>query len=360
LISQKRNSAKLVVWGCLPKINPQAIESVYNGPKISVEEWSFFEDLFDQPIEKIYNVHTNRLVIKNKRTDSRSLSVLSLLNILNDAFYFSDRKIWYILVEKGCNERCTYCSDRLVFSHLRSEPIPEVVSQIDIGLKCGFRHFYLVGRDLGSYGHDLNSDLPTLLEKILESHPDEDYKLSLYNMSPKSLVEFHPRLDSLFSSGKIYEIGSHIQSGSERILRLMGRKVSIRKWLIVMRTINNKYPSIRLNSSIMVGFPTETEQDFDKSLELIEHPLFDNVDVYKYEERPNLPSLRLGGRVPEEVKAARRVRMFRHVIFAVAKKKIIKLRIIALIQMLIFYAIGFCGARVKRKDAGDLQQPSSS
>jgi threonylcarbamoyladenosine tRNA methylthiotransferase CDKAL1 len=345
LISLKKSSAMLVVWGCLSEINREAVRRVHKGPLIGPENWDFFYDLFDQPKQRMHYVHANRLSVKSRLIRSPLVSVKGLLNLLRETFFYeSPRKTWFIKIESGCKEKCTYCSDRLAFKCVRSQPMDVIISQFELGLESGFKRFQLVGRDLGSYGCDIDSDLPALLNKILENHSDQDYKLYLRNMSPMSLIELYPRLNNIFSSGKIFQIGSHIQSGSDRVLGLMGRKFSVLKWLSIMKEINKNYPDIRLYTSIIVGFPTETEQDFNKSMELLDNLLFDTVDLYKYEERPNIPSLRLRGRVPSEVIEARTNRMGRKIISNYFKKRIRGIQVLSLIQALIF-AIDFSIAR---------------
>jgi threonylcarbamoyladenosine tRNA methylthiotransferase CDKAL1 len=354
LMKLKKNSSILVVWGCLPEINPEAVKRIHTGPVVGPQNWDFFKDLFNQSKERMDNTHANRLCAKNKLNNSPSFSSGGILNVLQNAFYFSDRGIWYIEVASGCGENCTYCSDRLAFKHLKSIPMDEIISQFETGLKKGFKRFYLVGRDLGSYGRDLGTDLPTLLNMIIKSHPDQDYRLYLKNMSPRSLIEFYPRLTNVFSSGKVFEIGSHFQSGSERILKLMGRRFAIGKWLVIMRSINENFPNIRFTTSLIVGFPTETEEDFNKSIELLDDFRFDRVDVYAYAERPNLPSLKLGGRVPDKVKMERYKRAYRKAFFASFNNKIIRLQLIYLIQSLIFYATDFDARRARRQMKYDL------
>lgn len=340
LISLKKNSALLVVWGCLSEINREAVRRVHKGPLIGPENWDFFADLFDQSKQRMRYLHANRLSVKSRSIRPPLVSVKGFLNLLRDVSFYESRKTWFIKIESGCKENCTYCSDRLAFKCVRSQPMDAIISQFELGLKSGFKRFQLVGRDLGSYGCDINSDLPALLNKMLENHSDQDYKLSLWNMSPMSLIELYPRLNSIFSSGKISLIGSHIQSGSDRILGLMGRKFSVLKWLSIMKEINKNYPDIRLYTSIIVGFPTETEQDFNKSMELLDNLPFDTVDLYKYEERPNIPSLRLRGRVPSKVIEARTNRMGRKIISNYFKKTTRGISVQSLIQNLIF-AIDF-------------------
>ncbi|MCJ7635240.1 hypothetical protein MUP77_22980, partial [Candidatus Bathyarchaeota archaeon] len=144
-----------------------------------------------------------------------------------------------------------------------------------------------------------------LLDKIMDRYSDQDYALVLRNISPNTWLDMHAEFGHLLSTGKILEIGSHIQSGSQRIIKLMGQDINLPKWIEAIKDVEKRYPAIYLTTSIMVGFPSETDEDFRRTKELLNIIAFDNIYVYKYDERPNLPSLRLPGRIPEEIKKAR-------------------------------------------------------
>ena len=85
----------------------------------------------------------------------------------------------------------------------------------------------------------------------------------------------------------------------------MGKKIKINDWKQTIHDINKNYPNIRLITSIITGFPGETEEDFNKTLKLLQDLLFDRIDVYSYTERPNLPSLKLTNQVPTTTKLTR-------------------------------------------------------
>jgi tRNA A37 methylthiotransferase MiaB len=164
--------------------------------------------------------------------------------------------------------------------------------------------------------------LANLLQTIYERYPHQDYKLLLDNVSPNALIDIYPDLDSSLLSNKVFELGSHIQSGSGRILKLMGKRFKIYDWIRVIKSISRDHPHIRLTTSMMVGFPSESEQDFRKSLDLVNTLLFDKIYVYSYNERPGLPSRRIKGQVPENIKGKRKRRMLYYAMLNVLKKRI--------------------------------------
>ncbi len=320
LLRLKNNRARLIIWGCLPKINPASLKDFYDGPLIGPEEcWDFFRNYFSLLKEKNFDTFANTLNRSNipKQAENGQQSLIEKFTHLYSffnyqrlrLFHFRRRMItkntWYIKIVNGCKNSCTYCSDRLAYKTVKSQSIQEIKMQFEHGLDRGHRYFWLVGRDLGSYGIDKGITLVDLLDEMIESYPKIDYKISLNHVSPNSLIELYPKLEHILASKKIVQLGSHIQSGSSRILKLMGKNFSVDNWVEIINDIKRKYPKIKLATSIMVGFPDETDKDFERSINLLKTMLFDRVMIYKYNERPNLPSLRIEKRISEAIKNKR-------------------------------------------------------
>jgi tRNA A37 methylthiotransferase MiaB len=173
-------------------------------------------------------------------------------------------------------------------------------------LVANHKHFFFVGRGLGSYGYDIGLTLADLLNKIVETYTDQTYKIFPGNVSPNSLIALYTKLDQTVLSKRIFEIDSSIQSGSERILKLMGKTFKLDDWKKTMEDLDRNYLNIRIATSIMTRFPGETQDDFEKTMNLFSNLLFDRIDMFTYNERPNLPSLRLKGRVPVATRIRRR------------------------------------------------------
>jgi len=345
LLKLKKSSARLIVWGCLPKINPVSLKDVYNGPMIGPEEsWPFFLRYFNLIEKEDFDVYANSLnkchLLKQKV--HRQLSKREKLTNIYRYLQFQRDKIsnfekgrdpknmWYIKIVSGCKNSCTYCSDRLAYKSVKSQPIEKIIEQFKTGLDKGYRYFLFVGRDLGSYGCDLGITLPDLLNAILVKYQKIDFKICLTQISPNSLIDMFPELEKVLASKKIFCLGSHIQSGSSRLLKLMGKNFSLEKWVEIIRHIEQKYPEIILETSIMVGFPSETNQDFERSVNLLNYLRFDRINLYKYNERPNLPSLRIKGRVPEETQNRRYYDMLNYVTLFKARKRMKPAKILTL------------------------------
>jgi threonylcarbamoyladenosine tRNA methylthiotransferase MtaB len=322
ILSQKKASSELIVWGCLPKINPESLRRVFKGTMVGPEDWTFFYELFSQPKEIADNVNANALSVDDELTLANIGPLSRVLWRFRRYLDVQPKRIWYIRIESGCANCCTFCSDRLAYSYVRSQPIERIIQQFALGLRNGYKYFSFVGRDLGSYGCDMGLSLAGLLQAIYEKYPHQDYKLLLDKVSPNALIDVYPDLDSSILSNKVFELGSHIQSGSDRILKLMGKRFKVYDWIRVIKSISRDHPQIRLTTSMMVGFPSESEQDFRESINLVNTVLFDKIFVYSYNERPGLPSLRIKGRVPENTKRKRERRMIHIANLNVRKKRI--------------------------------------
>jgi MiaB/RimO family radical SAM methylthiotransferase len=314
ILNQKKTSSELIVWGCLSKINPESVRRIFRGTLVGPEDWAFFYELFDRSTSNYAaeGVTANMLSVSPllELTNPTPLSRIYVRTLRFRRFLDTrPARLWRMRIESGCSNCCTYCSDKLAFRSLKSQPIESIIQQFSLGLKNGYKYFSLEGRDQGSYGRDIDLSLADLLQEINKKYPHEDYKLILDQVSPNTLIEIYPDLNSEILSRRIFEIGSHIQSGSDSILKLMGKNFKACEWIEVIKNISANYPKIRLLTSMIVGFPSESDTDFRASMNLINEVLFDEIFVYSYSERPGLPSLKIRGRIPEKIKRERMRRM---------------------------------------------------
>ena len=360
LLKLKKSSAKLIVWGCLPKINPAALREVYDGPLVGPEDcWDFFGRYFNLVEKREINVHANvfntsympkhkmnvKLTQKEKLTSIYGIFESQRARIIHFGERRARKNTWYIKIVHGCLNSCTYCSDRLAYKSVKSQPVESIIRQFELGLNRGYRDFFFVGRDLGSYGYDLGITLPDLLDAIISKHGNANFKIWLTGISPNQLINIYPKLEKLLATKKIVYLGSHIQSGSSRILKLMAKNFPLGKWVETIRHIENNYPWVSLETSIMVGFPSETEKDFEKSVRLLSYLHFGRVVMYKYNERPNLPSLKIKNRVSEEIKEARYFRMLDHVTTLEVRERMKPAKIFSFTTLNLFFDIALVNLR---------------
>jgi MiaB/RimO family radical SAM methylthiotransferase len=325
LKNNMKASAKIVIWGCLPKQNPGSLSTIYDGPTIGPLDFQVFEEMFGDNISfKDLNFSSSNEELKTCReplmsyTEANVDPVTNTISLLQEGYKKVSDKIkkittpYYILVATGCTGKCTYCSEKPVFGEIKSRFMEEILAEFKIGLQLGYNRFSFLATDLGAYGMDINTNLGELLRKIMSTNNTQNYRLILNQIEPHNLIEVYPDLEEIFSSGKVEELMSPVQSASNRILKLMGRKYTIEEWKDCMLKIHNKFPNIRLSTHFLVGFPTETGEDFDKTKALLDHlPFLNDITVFKYSSRPTVRSKDMPEQIPEEIKEFRKKELIR-------------------------------------------------
>jgi MiaB/RimO family radical SAM methylthiotransferase len=317
--------AKLIIWGCLAKQNPKTVAEIYDGPSIGPLDINLIPELIGAKptTSNIFKASAYPSELRKYQETSWVIedNIEPLTNIVsiskqcyNKVWYNTHKKLhlFYIYVATGCTGNCTFCSERPVFGKIKSRPIDEILSEFKQGLTMGYTRFSLLATDLGAYGTDMNSNVCDLLRKIIDTNSNENYSLILNQVEPFNLKTVFPDLLDILGSGKIEELMSPVQSGSNRILKLMGRKYTIEEWKNYMSEIKKKFPNIRLNTHFMVGFPTETEEDFNETLKILDTPLLDDMYVFKYSSRPTALSKNISPQIPEETKELRRKRLMKY------------------------------------------------
>lgn len=313
LKSRIKPSAKLIVWGCLPKIDTRSLQKVYKGPILGPMETDFFEKILGTTKIPFDDISVNAIAPK-KYTWKPSLTrfMLFLLNrflgyIRNDLWESRSihRPVYWIRVSTGCMDHCTFCSERCAWGRIRSRPPHRIISEFKRGLQMGFDRIYLISNDLGAYGKDIGSTLPDLLGEMVKINNGRNYKINLNQINPHYLKNLYPELEGIFRSGRIGVLGSQVQSGSDRILQLMGRRYTAEDWRVCMQRIHIRFPNISLSTHLMVGYPTETDEDFKMTLKLIDQVSLDDVFIFKFSQRQNVPASRLPGQVSPQIASKR-------------------------------------------------------
>jgi MiaB/RimO family radical SAM methylthiotransferase len=332
LQAKKKESAKLIVWGCLSKINPGSLAHIYDGPLVGPTDTSFFDQIVKERVVSIDDVSANTLVsnetpgiveyAESRHIDDPIAYVLQRLRKVVDLFRVPRQKdlfdphSFFIRAGEGCEGRCTYCSERCAWGRAKSRPIDKIVKEFEQGLQTGYKRFFLVAGDLGAYGKDIGCNVIDLLKKMIEAGGKENYGIILNQISPVYLRRMFSDFERIFATGKIEALGCQVESGSDRILELMRRDYTVEDWRQVMLNVNTRFPSIRLSTHFMVGFPGETDADFKASLKLLDYPLFlEWIGAFVFSPRPHVYASQMPGKVPEKTKKSRLKRLYRKYLY---------------------------------------------
>ena len=199
-------------------------------------------------------------------------------------FHRLDRYHAWVTIIRGCNKFCTYCIVPYTRGRERSRPPGEILKEIKQLALSGYKEITLLGQNVDSYGKDLSGNyrFSDLLEDVARiDGVDRIWFLTSY---PNDLEE---RVIDIVSSnpkfGKLFHLP--IQSGSDRILKLMNRGYTVKQYLRLIDTVRRKCPNAAITTDIIVGFPTETAEDFENTLKVMETVRFNRVNVAAYSVR---------------------------------------------------------------------------
>lgn len=215
----------------------------------------------------------------------------------------NDIKAW-VSVMYGCNNFCSYCIVPYVRGRERSRRPEEVLAEIRQLAERGYRDITLLGQNVNSYGKDLEAgtDFAALLEQA--SQIPGDFLLRFMTSHPKDASE---RLFDVMAGSEKIAPHFHLpfQAGSSRVLRAMNRGYSREQYLSKVRALRARIPEIVLTSDVIVGFPGETEAEFEETMSLLEAVRFDALFTFLYSPRKGTPAAALPDPVSKEEKSAR-------------------------------------------------------
>ncbi|MGD0451254.1 MAG: MiaB/RimO family radical SAM methylthiotransferase [Candidatus Bathyarchaeia archaeon] len=336
--SQKRENQQLIVWGCLPKIDPEALKKEYDGIVSPGSELPELPQMINTS-DAVNNTTANNLgamwslnkkdrqeffrfrgsFVRQiyKRPALRWESYLdSRFNLVRD----KDSSIFYIKISSGCQSNCAYCGIRKSRGLTKSKPVNQVVAEFQQGLQKGFKNFSLMGTDLGSYGVDFGSNLVDLLKELTSQKGD--FKISLRNFNPYHMKNMLDGFVSVLKSNKIHYVEVAAESGSNRILRLMNRNYTVDEFKMLISALRKTCPQIIIRTQLIVGFPTETEQEFQETMRLLDSVVFDFVEVYQYSARPGTLAEKIKPEVSDDTKRERYLRLCKKALLNHTSRKI--------------------------------------
>lgn len=329
--SRRRPGSRLVVAGCLAGIDEPRLRETCHGDLVPPKDASRLNDIIGASIrldeigdpiliESLIERARGCFSQQERRSDeTRSRAVCHRLAELIGVAQgpkegqASSEAVCTIRVAWGCLGECSYCAIRFAAGPLRSKPLAKVLDQFDQGLRLGCKDFEVVAGDLGSYGQDLGSNIVDLLAGLMERSPA--FRLHLQDFDPKWLVRYHEPLVSLLAenASRVASIIIPVQSGSDRVLARMRRGHTAAEAQAAVAAVRAACPTAALETHVLIGFPGETDVDFQDTLKLLQACRFDNVTCYNYEDRPNTEASEMRPKVPRRTMKARGFRLKREI-----------------------------------------------
>ena len=267
---KESNSKPLVVAGCLPKAEQHTVEKFAENASL------LGPNSIGKTLQVIKSTLDGQKIIALEDTDITKIGLPKIR--LNPA-------IGIIEIASGCMSECTFCQTKLSKGDLKSYRIGDVVRQVKTEISDGCNEVWLTSTDNGCYGLDIGADLPELVNAVSEI--DNKFFIRVGMMNPMYMPKIRDGLLKSFQSTKVFKfLHVPVQSGSNKVLNDMKRGHTEQTFRDVTNKFRDKFEKFTISTDVIVGFPTETEEDFEATLKLLKETKPDIVNLSRYSQRP--------------------------------------------------------------------------
>ena len=187
---------------------------------------------------------------------------------------------------------CTFCQTKLSKGDLSSYRLGDIVRQVQTEIKEGCKEVWLTSTDNGCYGFDIGTDLPTLVNTVTEI--PENFMIRVGMMNPMYMPRIKKNLIESYDNDKVFKfLHLPVQSGSDKVLNEMKRGHTSETFKEIVKKVKERFEKFTISTDIIVGFPSETEEDFQKTITLLNETKPDVVNLSKYSARPGTDAAKL-------------------------------------------------------------------
>jgi len=273
----KKTGKKIVVAGCMASVRKEIVKNIL--PKAIFLPPQYSHQILD--------------VIEKKNISFKEKDKTSIPK------YF-EKKIAPIAISEGCRFRCSYCITCLARGGLKSYPISDIKKDIREAVKNNCFEIQITSQDTSSYGFDIETNLGILLKNIVQV--DGRYRIRAGMMNPYTCFSNLESIIEGYKNSKIYKfLHLPVQSGDQEILKKMNRKYSVEDFKKIIKEFKTKYPDITISTDVIVGFPNESDEQFDKTVDLIKEIRPDITNITRYSARPDTKAKKMKGRIKTEI-----------------------------------------------------------
>jgi len=263
-------SKPLVVAGCFPKAEKSTVEKFAENASL------LGPNSLGMTLQVIDSTLSGRKQISLEDSD---LSKVGLPKVrLNPV-------VGIVEIASGCMSECTFCQTKLSKGDLSSYRLGDIVRQVQTEIKEGCKEIWLTSTDNGCYGFDIGTDLPSLVNAVVEI-PD-DFMIRVGMMNPMYMPRIKEGLIESFDNDKVFKfLHIPVQSGSDKVLHDMKRGHTVGTFREIVKKAKERFGEFTISTDVIVGFPSETREDFQKTVNLLDETRPDVVNLSRYSARP--------------------------------------------------------------------------
>lgn len=265
----KKEGKKVIVAGCLPRINLEALKNSQADAILSGKAQNNIADVIEVLEEK-----KQRIVKIEEFPFDRSKKIRK-----------KDSAIAIVNISEGCLGNCSYCATKFARGKLKSRSIEDILREVKESLALGYKEIQLTSQDNGVYGIDIGYRLPDLLEEICKIN--KKFRVRVGMMNPSFVKDILDELIEAYDNEKIYKfLHLPVQSGDDEVLEHMNRNYAVNDFREIVRSFRKRFPDFTLSTDIIVGYPTESEESFEKTYKLIEEIKPEILNITRFSPRP--------------------------------------------------------------------------
>lgn len=277
-LAELRRIKPLIVAGCLPLINLRAVEEM--GEFAAIIGCKSL-NRFPEAIELIARGVLGSKFLENGSGEKPLLSKNRFSPV-----------VAAIPIAEGCLSNCTYCSVRFARGKLRSFSKESILKEARFLIRAGYREIQITAQDTAAYGVDLGVRLPELIREVAELQGD--FRVRIGMMNPRHVMEILDDLIDAFQHEHVYKfLHLPVQSGSDRVLDSMNRRYSAEDFLSIVKAFRKRISNLYLATDIIVGFPGETDEDFELTKMLLEEVRPDKTNISRFHPMPGTKAAKL-------------------------------------------------------------------
>ena len=266
----ENDGKKLIVTGCMASANKDLIEKY--APNASIVTIPNMERIASAFLDTVEN---KKVVLDAYAKKDRIL----FLDPAKDA-------IARVPVNDGCTSSCSFCETKFARGALNSFSEELILKAIENSIRNGAKEIQLTSQDMGAYRLDKNTNIAELMQKI--SAMDGNFKVRVGMLNPEHLHRYFDEFADALKSDKFYKfVHIPVQSGSNKVLKDMRRMYTIEQFDSYVKKLRDNIPDITIETDMIVGFPTETENDFEKSVEFIKRTKPEVTNISRFGARPH-------------------------------------------------------------------------
>ena len=267
---KKSQTKPLIVAGCLPKAERQTVEKFAKNASL------MGPNSIGKTLQVIETTLSGSKVVALEDTDISKVGIPKVR--LNPA-------VGIVEIANGCMSECTFCQTKLAKGDLKSYRIGDITRQIKRELADGCKEIWLSSTDNGCYGLDIGEDLSSLIDQVVQI--PEYFRIRIGMMNPMFMPRIRDSLLTSFENDKVFRfLHVPVQSGSNDVLNNMKRGHTVETFKDVVRKFRTKFGPFTISTDIIIGYPAETQENFEETISLLKETTPDIVNISRYSRRP--------------------------------------------------------------------------